>query len=48
LVVFTVAGADKRDAFSRVRAGADVPAAHVRAAEGGRVVWLVDQAAAGD
>ena len=48
LVVFTVAGADKRDALTRVRAGDDVPAAHVRAGAGGRVVWLVDGAAAGD
>jgi 6-phosphogluconolactonase len=46
-VVFTVAGAEKRDAFARVRAGDDVPAAHVRASAGGRVVWLVDRAAAG-
>ena len=39
LVVFTVAGAEKADAFARVRAGDDVPAAHVQAA---RVIWLVD------
>jgi 6-phosphogluconolactonase len=44
LVVFTVAGADKRDAFARVRTGEDVPAAHVTAEH---VVWLVDRAAAG-
>ena len=44
LVVFTVAGDDKRDAFARVRAGDDLPAAHVDAA---RVVWLVDPAAHG-
>ena len=44
LVVFTVAGADKRDAFARVRDGDDIPAARVTAA---RVVWLVDPAAAG-
>ena len=43
LVVFTVQGASKRDAFARVAAG-DVPAARV-AAE--RIVWLVDAAAAG-
>jgi 6-phosphogluconolactonase len=43
-VVFTVAGADKRDAFQRVRAGDDLPAGRVQA---GRVVWLVDPAAAG-
>ena len=45
LVVFTVAGAGKRDALARVRAGDDVPAAHV---EADRVVWLVDMAALGD
>jgi len=44
-VVFTVDGDDKRDAFARVRAGDDVPAAHVTA---GRVLWLVDPAAAGE
>jgi 6-phosphogluconolactonase len=43
LAVFTVAGADKRDAFSRIRAGDDLPAAHVTAS---RVIWLVDPAAA--
>src|SRR4051812_42896745 len=43
LVVFTVAGEEKAEAFARVRAGDDVPAAHVRA---GRVIWLVDPAAA--
>ena len=44
LAVFTVAGADKRDALSRVRAGDDLPAAHVTAQ---RVIWLVDPAAMG-
>ena len=44
LVVFTVAGGDKRDALARVRAGDDLPAAHVDAE---RVVWLVDPAALG-
>lgn len=44
LVVFTVAGAEKREAFARVRAGDDVPAARVRAE---RVVWLVDPEAMG-
>jgi 6-phosphogluconolactonase len=40
LVVFTVAGEEKRDAFARVRAGdAAMPAARVRADE---VIWLVD------
>jgi 6-phosphogluconolactonase len=43
-VVFTVAGDDKRDPFTRIRAGADLPAAHVTAE---RVLWLVDPAAAG-
>jgi 6-phosphogluconolactonase len=43
-VVVTVAGAGKREAFARVTAGDDVPAANVR---GGRVIWLVDPAAAG-
>jgi 6-phosphogluconolactonase/glucosamine-6-phosphate isomerase/deaminase len=42
--VFTVAGEDKRDALARVRAGDDLPAAHVDAE---RVVWLVDRAALG-
>jgi 6-phosphogluconolactonase len=42
--VFTVAGADKRAAFGRVRAGDDVPAAHVTAQ---RVIWLVDAPAMG-
>lgn len=45
LLVFTVDGADKRDALAAVRRGDDVPATRVRAA---RVVWLVDGAAAGD
>jgi 6-phosphogluconolactonase len=44
LVVFTVGGDDKHDAFARIRAGDDLPAAHVTAA---RVIWLVDPAAAG-
>jgi 6-phosphogluconolactonase len=44
LVVFTVAGDDKRDALARVRAGEDLPAARVDAE---RVVWLVDPAALG-
>ena len=43
-VVFTVAGADKRDAFTRIEAGDDLPAAHVTAE---RVLWLVDPAARG-
>ena len=45
LAVFTVEGEEKRDAFARVRAGEDVPAARVRAP---RVLWLVDRAATAD
>jgi len=45
LVVFTVSGEDKRDAFARVQAGEDLPAARVTAP---RVLWLVDPAAAGE
>ena len=44
LAVFTIAGSDKRDAFSRIRAGDDLPATHVTAQ---RVIWLVDPAAMG-
>jgi 6-phosphogluconolactonase len=44
LVVFTVAGEDKREAYQRVAAGDDLPATYVRAP---RVVWLVDHAAHG-
>jgi 6-phosphogluconolactonase len=44
LVVFTVSGEAKRDAFARVCSAEAVPAGQV-AAE--RVVWLVDAAAAG-
>jgi 6-phosphogluconolactonase len=44
LVVFTVAGTEKRAALDAVRRGEDVPATRVRA---GRVVWLVDEASAG-
>ena len=44
LVVFTVAGADKAEAFRRIISGEDLPAARVRA---DRVVWLCDPAAAG-
>lgn len=39
LVIFTVAGAGKRDALKAVIDGADLPAARVTA---DRVVWLVD------
>ncbi len=45
LVVFTVSGRDKRDAFEAVRRGdPSCPAASVRA---DRIVWLVDPEAAG-
>ncbi len=44
LIVFTVAGEEKRDAFSRIRAGDDLPAARVDAE---RIIWLVDPAALG-
>ncbi|HZT67661.1 MAG TPA: 6-phosphogluconolactonase [Acidimicrobiales bacterium] len=44
LVVFTVAGAQKADAFRAVRAGADLPAGRVEAE---RIVWFVDPDAAG-
>ena len=44
LVVFTVAGAGKREAFARVRAGDDVPATRVEAE---RIIWLVDTEAMG-
>jgi 6-phosphogluconolactonase len=45
LVVFTVSGASKRDAFARVVAGEALPAGRVTA---GEVLWLVDADAAGD
>jgi 6-phosphogluconolactonase len=44
LVIFTVVGEGKRDAFARVRNGDDVPAARV---EADRIIWIVDPAAAG-
>ena len=45
LVVVTVAGAEKRDALARVRAGdRTAPAARIEAEE---VIWLVDDEAAG-
>ncbi len=43
LVVFTVAGTDKKAAMQAIYDGADLPAARVTA---DRVVWLVDPAAA--
>ena len=45
LVVFTVSGEAKRDPFARVQRGDDVPASRVRASH---IMWLVDQAAAGE
>jgi 6-phosphogluconolactonase len=45
LVVFTVAGVEKRDAFARVLGGDDLPATRVRA---DKVLWLVDREALGD
>ncbi len=44
LVLITVEGEDKREAFAQVKAGDDLPVARVRAQ---KVVWLVDPAAAG-
>jgi 6-phosphogluconolactonase len=44
LVVVTVAGAEKRDAVERIRAGEELPAARIRA---DRVLWLGDRAALG-
>ena len=45
LVVFTVSGTSKHQAFARIAAGEDLPAARVTA---DRVLWLVDTAAADD
>jgi 6-phosphogluconolactonase len=42
LVVVTVAGADKRDAIRRIRAGEDLPAARIGAKH---VLWIGDRAA---
>jgi 6-phosphogluconolactonase len=44
LVVVTAAGAEKRDAVDRIRAGEDLPGARIR---GERVLWLGDRAALG-
>lgn len=44
LVLITVEGREKREAFARVCAGEDLPVSRVRAPQ---VVWLVDPAAAG-
>jgi 6-phosphogluconolactonase len=45
LVVFTIEGAEKREAWAKVRAGADIPASRVKATE---IIWIVDRAAAGE
>jgi 6-phosphogluconolactonase len=45
LVIVTVAGRDKRDAIQRIRAGADLPGARIRARE---VLWLGDEEALGE
>jgi 6-phosphogluconolactonase len=45
LVLVTVAGGSKREAFARVMAGDDLPAGRISAEE---VIWLVDPDAAGD
>jgi 6-phosphogluconolactonase len=44
LVVFTVSGSSKREAFAAIEAGSDLPAGRVVADE---VLWLVDEAAGG-
>ncbi len=44
LVLFTVSGEAKHEAFAPLSAGADLPAARVRARQ---VLWLVDREAAG-
>jgi 6-phosphogluconolactonase len=44
-VLFVVTGSEKAATIAAVRAGADLPAAHVRAA---RTTWLLDAAAAGE
>jgi 6-phosphogluconolactonase len=44
LVVVAVSGSEKREAIARIRAGEDLPAARIRAAE---VIWLLDRDACG-
>lgn len=39
-IVLTIEGEDKREAFTAIRSGADLPAARVT---GGEVLWLVDR-----
>jgi 6-phosphogluconolactonase len=43
LIVFTVSGADKKDAMCRIAAGEDLPAGRI---QGDHVLWIVDEAAA--
>lgn len=45
LVVFTISGQSKRDTWAQLKAGADLPANRVSAAE---VMWIVDHEAAGE
>jgi 6-phosphogluconolactonase len=45
LAVFTVSGEDKGAVWAEMKAGADVPATRVRAAE---VMWIIDHEAAGE
>jgi 6-phosphogluconolactonase len=45
LAVFTVSGESKRAVWDQLKAGADLPASRVRAAE---VVWIIDHEAAGE
>ena len=44
-VVVTVEGEDKREAIARIRAGDDLPAARIQAAD--RLLWIGDRAALG-
>jgi 6-phosphogluconolactonase len=43
LIVFTVSGAEKKDAMCGIAAGEDLPAARI---QGDHVLWIVDEAAA--
>lgn len=45
-LLFLAGGAAKREIITRLRAGADLPAARARAVDGD-TVWLIDRAAAG-
>ena len=44
LVLMTVSGEDKRDAFARIAAGEDLPAARIRAE---KLLWIVDETVTG-